>query len=63
MTKIKKSKKRFFVECQTTLNIVLGDLLSSQCPQGHLLLLQIASSDRPVSLPPADLKEMQFRSL
>lgn len=22
------------MECQTTVNIVLGDLLSSQCPQG-----------------------------
>lgn len=69
MTKIKKSKERFFVECQTTASIVLGDSLDSQCPQGFLLLLQIVSSsslphsDKPVSLPPADLKETQFKSL
>lgn len=60
--KLKKSKKRFFVECQTTVNIVLGDLLDSQCPQGFPLLQTVSSSsrphsDKPISLPPTDLKE------
>lgn len=69
MTKIKKSKERFFVECQTTASIVLGDLLDFQYPQGFLLLRQIVSSsslphsDKPVSLLPTDLKETQFEGL
>lgn len=68
MTKIKKSKKKFCVECQTKMNIVLGDLFHSQCPQG-CLVLQIASSsdpphsDKPLSLPPTDLKNNTVQGL
>lgn len=62
MTKIKKSKKRFFVECQTTVNIVLGICSIPSVPRAVYFCklqpaLELLHSDEPVSLSPTDLKE------
>ena len=67
MTKMKMSES-CFVACQTTVSIVLDDLMNSQCPWGPLLSADciqpsLPRGDERASLPPAHLKATLFIGL
>ena len=71
MIKIEKSKKRFFVGCQTTVNIAFGDfaefplslepLASPSANYTQIFLL--LHSGWPICLPPTDLKRDKLPGL